>query len=456
MHTRKSETRPVAAGSALLIALIFVALFACMAVALAVVSESNLAICRNRRDIQQAQNLTETGLYMVQRELGGLEVSGADAAAVHGCLANYFQVAWASIKTTSSGGVTADAEGVTFPPILVPGPGGQFGTITLTMQADGGVEEGTTITVASTGRFNDATRTAYYDFRVDSGYRLLNDFGVVSRSPITMGGGALIDGANDDAEASLFSSSSSQTHAIEMAGQTQITGDAAVSAEGCEVYKGPNATIGGDIGNGVPDYSWPDVDTAHFEQYVETVYSGESTETDGTYTNIRIPPNTNPTFNGNTQLYGVVYIESPNVVTFEGNATICGVVVCEEPTIENLSRNQVNFTGGLVASGVEYLPDEPRFDGLRNETGTFLLAPGYAANFAGNFTTINGTVVASQFGFAGTASGIIRGNLMNLSDTALTLEGDAHLTIDKSEATGHPAGILPRYALICISGSYRE
>ncbi len=443
-------------GSALLISMIFAALFACMAVALAVVSESNLAICRNRVETQQAENLVETGLLLVQREMGGLEVTGDTATALHADLADHFRTAWAHVDMLDADAITSDADGVVFPPVSVAGPDGRTGTIALTVKAEGGVQDQPCVTVTSTGQFGGAVRTAYYDFQVGSGYRLLRDYGVASRSPIEMGGDSIIDGANNDKEGSLFSCSDAQSRAIELTGLAQATGSAAVSADGCEVYKGPSATIGGDIDNDAPAHTWPGFDTAHFEQYVETVYDGEATVEDGTYVNVRIPPGTNPTFNGNTQLYGVVYIESPNTVTFNGNANICGVVVCEEPAVQNFADNQLNFSGTLTASGVEYLPDEPRFDGLRNERGTFLLAPGYAASFAGNFTTVNGSIVASQVNFAGTASGTVRGNVLNLADSAFTLQDAAHLTIDKSNVPDQPAGIVPRYALLCISGSYRQ
>ncbi|MFO8014920.1 MAG: pilus assembly PilX N-terminal domain-containing protein [Phycisphaerae bacterium] len=456
MATGLMHQRGARRGSALFVAMIFAAIFTCMAVALAVVSESNLAICRNRLDVQQASNLVETGLLLVQREMGGLEVSGSDATALHADLADHFRTAWADAAMLDASQITSDAGGVVFPPISVLGPDGRTGTIDLTIVADGGVEDASCVTVTATGQYGGAVRKAYYDFHVGSGYQLLRDFGVASRSPITLGGDAVIDGANNDKEGSLFSCSEAQSRAIELTDLSQITGNAAVSADGCEVYKGPSATIGGEIQNDAPEHPWPEIDTAQFEQYVETVYDGDGDEQDATYVNVRIPPGTNPTFNGNTQLYGVVYIESPNTVTFNDTASVCGIVVCEEPAVENFADNQIHFNGTLTASGVEYLPGDSRFDGLRDKQGAFLLAPGYAATFAGNFSTVNGFVAAGRLDFTTTASGTVRGNVLNLSDSALTLQGDAHVTIDKSNATEQPAGIVPRYALLCISGSYRE
>ncbi|MFO8014921.1 MAG: pilus assembly PilX N-terminal domain-containing protein [Phycisphaerae bacterium] len=452
--------RTVGRGSALLITLIFVALFACMAVALAVAAESNLAISRNRLDIQQARNLTETGLLLVQREMGGLEVTGADATAVHACLADHFSTAWSDAAMLDAADIAADTAGVTFPPLTVPGRDGRTGTITLTMQADAGVQDSATITVTSTGRFNDATRTAYYDFYVRSGYRIFSDYGVASKSPIEVGGGAVVDGANNDGEGSLYSSSDSGTYGIEVTGTSQITGDAAVSGDGVLIDKGNNATIGGDQVTDAPDQDWPTPDPTHFAQYVESTYMGLSTSGgDGdepeSLSNIRIPAGTNPNFS-DVNLYGVVYVESPNTVTFNGNTNLCGMVVCEEPTVENYNSNKLTFNGNLTASGVEYLPDDPRYDGIRSEKGTFLLAPGFFAKFNGNFTTIQGYLAAGKMKFSGNAAGTVEGGILNLSDTSLEIGGGAHLTIDKVNAEQHPAGFARRYSLICASGSYRE
>ena len=100
--------------------------------------------------------------------------------------------------------------------------------------------------------------------------------------------------------------------------------------------------------------------------------------------------------------------------------------------------------------------EQQRFDGLREQTGTFLLAPGYRAKFAGNFSTINGMIVASQFQFSGNAAGTVRGNILNLSDSSFMLTGNAHLTIDKAHASDCPAGLERKYSLVCVTGSYRE
>ena len=88
----KSRERP--GGIALLVTMIFVVLFACVAVALVTLADTNMTIGRNRLQINQAAALADIGLFLAQCELGGLPVSGQDAASVHDEIADHFRAAW--------------------------------------------------------------------------------------------------------------------------------------------------------------------------------------------------------------------------------------------------------------------------------------------------------------------------------------------------------------------------
>src|ERR1051325_2477999 len=79
------------------------------------------------------------------------------------------------------------------------------------------------------------------------------------------------------------------------------------------------------VHKGVDEPEFPTVDTSMFIPYATNLY----TPGKGTYSNIRIPPNTNPSFNGGAVLKGVIYIQQPNQVTFNGNASIQGVIVTD-------------------------------------------------------------------------------------------------------------------------------
>ncbi len=447
-----ANSRATPRGIAILIAIIFVAMFACMAVALAIMADSNAVISRNRLQINQCSSLAETGLLLAQRELGGLSISGETAASVHEEIADHFRTAWLGSTMVDAAAITADAGGVVLPPIWLAHPDGRSGAVELVITADGGAHETVGIVIQSTGRFAGAVRTVYYDLGVEN--TMFNAYGIVAKSKIVMTDNATIQGANNDREGSILSATTSATGAIDMSGSASISGDAAATNPDADIRTSDDANVGGDKIAGAPEPLWPTVQTADFEQYVEEVVVGDVSET--TLHNIRIPAGTNPTFSGNVNLYGVVYIESPNIVTFAGNTNLCGIVVAEEPAAENLEINQILFTGNLSASGVQNLPAESRYDGLRDETGSFLLAPGYAADFSANFSTIGGCMVAGKFVFRGNAAGTIGGTIINLNDSAVELKGNANLMIDKSAANPHPAGLTEAYALVCLRGSYRE
>jgi len=462
MANRHRCGRATARGAALLIALIFLVLFASMAVAIAASSGINLTIARNRVATHQAAALAETGLLLLQQNLGGMTVPATpDAEDLHEAIASHLVTAWDASSMLNTADIWSDAEGVHFPMLSVVRDDGQAGTIELEFIADGGVLTQPTIAVESTGRFGDAVRTVRYQMTAEGGAYTLGRYGIAGRSRIQMSGNARIQGANEDSEGSILSATYSQTRAVKLRGNVRISGDVAVCNPSGQIKKTGHVRIEGDEIIGASEPTWPEVDPSIFEPYVESTLTSRTsrhgrTSRNRTYVNIRIPAGTNPTFDGNTTLKGVIYIESPNVVTFSGNTSIQGVVVAEKPEVDNLRSNQIRFLGNISASGVESLPSNPRFDGLRDLTGSFLLAEGYAAKFTRNFRTIAGSMVASKFDFTGNAGGTIRGGIIGMTDSDFKMTGRARLTIDKENAYSQPAGLKAPYILVCVPGSYEE
>jgi len=455
ISTQPIRGRAKAKGAAFLVTIIFVMLFACMAVALATTSNMNLLVARNRLESNQAAILVETGLFLAQKELGGIEVSGDSPEALHAAMASHLRDTLIYSNAIDAGAIRSDAEAVTFPPVTLTRSDGRTGTIDLAISADGGVRDNPTIQIAATGRFGNAVRTAYYNLAVEAGAGgIFGDFGLVSKSPITIRNNARIQGANNDAEGSIFSSSNSR-YAIDMRNNARVSGDAGVTGTDGSIRLRNRARIDGDKVYEADEPDWPDIDTSGFEQYVENIVTGDVTGNQ-VLKNIRIPAGTDPTFDGNIQIYGIVYIESPNKVTFKGNTNIVGMIVTEEPPVENLSRNRIDFRGNTTVSGVENLPDDARYDGIRDQTGTFMLAPGFQATFKKNFNTISGSMAAGQLIFKNNAQGTIRGGLLNLSDAPVEIRNNARLTIDRQNADPSPVGFGSGYSLICVAGSYRD
>jgi len=448
--------RPVLIGAALMITIIFLALFASLALALSAAADTNLTLARNRIETQRARALAETGLSLVQRQLGGMEL---DADAVNGgadelleAVASHLEQAFGDSSMVDAGDIASDP--VSFTANVDLGDG-LAGAVDITIVTDGGACDEPTIAVECTGRFGRARRTVRYELTVQGGNYTLGPDAIASQSYIRLLGNSRISGVNDDSEGSILSATYSRTNAVQLVGNTRVSGDVAVCNPDGRIVGLGHTHIGGEAVIGAGEPAWPEVDPGVFEPYVEGNLSG-STIGNRTFTNVRIPAGTNPTFIGNTRFNGVVYVESPNRVTFLGNTTVHGVIVCEPPETENLNANKILMLGNLSTAGVENLPDQPRYDGLRNLTGSFLLAEGFNAEFYGNFNTVNGSIVASRLRFLGNAVGVVRGGILNLDDSVVKMTGNTRLRFDKESAYGQPAGLKGSYLIVCRSGTYEE
>ena len=443
-------------GVALLVVLIFLALFTSLAVGLAASADMNAAVARNRFNINQAAALAETGVQLVQKHVGGLAVPATHSAAdLHQAIGQQLQTAWSGSSMVNASGITWNASRVTVPAITLARADTRSGTVDLVIAASGGALDNTTVTITSVGQFGNAARSVTYNLTVQRGHTVLTDYGIASKSPVVMTGDARLLGANDPSEGSILSATYSVTNAVQMTGNDYVSGNVDVVNPDGRISKTGNCIIAGQQRVGVVEPEWPQVDQSVFTPYATNVQSSGGSA-NYTLSNIRIPPNTNPTFSGNVTITGVCYIQSPNKVQFSGNCNITGVIICETPAIDNLNNNYVKFTGNVTTSGVENLPAGSQYDGLRDLTGSFLLAPGFSAQFSGNFSTINGCLVASEFKFTGDANGRIKGGCVNLRDSTFQMTGNANLTIDKNGAVENPAGLVSSYRLVCISGSYVE
>jgi hypothetical protein len=184
---------------------------------------------------------------------------------------------------------------------------------------------------------------------------------------------------------------------------------------------------------------------------------GPTESTSGaSYENLWIPANRNPSFSGNMNLKGVIYIETPNVVSFSGNLNITGIIVTDGSSTDNSGTSQINFTGNVTCHPIHNLEHVAKFEGLHSQTGTFLLAPGFKASFGGNFGTLAGAIAANGLRFYGNAGGIVNGSIINYSDAPLELTGNSDLQFNRSGLTEIPAGFVPSTVMQYDPSSYAE
>jgi len=289
------------------------------------------------------------------------------------------------------------------------------------------------------------------------------NFGVASKGKIAMNGNVSITGTKGhEYMGSVLSAWLDDPNALTMIGNSKISGHVSFVNAGALLSLSSNATIAGlhynDAGfdqvihKGVDPPEFPFVDTSLFAQYVPGPYdTGSSvirTSKPGgnSFKNIRIKAGANPSFSANTKIQGVMYIETPNKITFSGNTTIQGVIVVATDGDNNESldpiQNTISFTGNVSFNDVGSLPATSDFPAsLRRLTGALLLVPGFGASFGGNFNTIGGSIIASQLTFSGNAGGTVKGSIVNLNKTAVTLSGNSDIIIESQGTANYPPAI---------------
>ncbi|MHC4085194.1 MAG: pilus assembly PilX N-terminal domain-containing protein [Planctomycetota bacterium] len=443
-------------GAAFVISMIFVLVFSALAVSMATLCDSNLQIAENQRKGDFARASAESGIDIIRFWLSRFSVEGAteqhlvfneiaNPSSVHSLPYDLSSNAITNI-TTSYNGTT-----LTIPSVTLDSER-SFSAEIIQLDAD-------TLQMDVTGVYKTNTRTirANYDF----GVRLhtVFDYGVATKGPLHLAGNIELEGAKVKVESDVYIVSEYTNLALEIIGNSSIAGDVHISNPlGTADLQGGQASVGGEtlpgaldhIISGYGDIEFPVPNPEYFEHYVvEDINLAETT-----FTNVRIPPDTNPFFGGGVNIYGVVFIETPNVVTFSANVNITGIIVGDGEVTDDSGTNRIDFLGTVNSNPVTALPES--FGELREETGTFLMAPGFSLSFQGDFETINGAIAANGIEFSGNAGGRIDGSVLNYSDTPMDLSGNNALIFNRYADTEIPAGFEPEIVLKYVLESYSE
>jgi hypothetical protein len=274
-------------------------------------------------------------------------------------------------------------------------------------------------------------------------------------------------GVNISVESSVYIESAESVLALSIIGNSHIAGDVSIVNPLAAVdLQGGKAGIGGESGQdaienhvrfGVPPSEFPEPTPGYFESFVTNVVdSNTNTTADAVLENVKILAGTNPTFTGRVTLKGVVFVETPNVVVFAGSADVIGIIVGDGDISDDSAANRIEFRGDVSSRPVTDLPQTPQFAAIRNETGTFAVAPGFHLAFGGSFATLNGAIAANGIQFFGNAGGIINGSIINYSDKDMILTGNSDLYFNRSGLTEVPAGFVPEIILQYDPASYTE
>ena len=446
-------------GSVLVLSLIFIAMFSALAAAMATFSGANVQVAENLRKADGTRACAESGLEVLRYWISKVDMSGKITPSEQfNHLATTLQNDLNTAQITNIS-LTVSPQTITVSDVpLLSSSGQSFWAVLTRIDANN-------VQLDVTGHYGSLTRTLRTNFNFRATPNTVFEYGVVTKGPLSLQGSVDVTGVNINVESNAYIESLDSLLALSVGGSSEIAGNVKIVNPDAEVFLGSNASVGGDTGAaamehikiGVPPSSFPDMDPGIFQGYATTVLSASvQLNKAQTLTNIRIPPNMNPKFTAKATINGVLFIETPNVVEFAGGASVTGVIVTNGSQTDDSGAIQLKFTGTVDSHPVTSLPQEAQFDVLRSQTGTFIVAPGCAVSFSGNFGTLNGAIAANGVSFSGNAGGMICGSVINYANTPMTLGGNSDLLFNRSGLDQVPAGFVPQIVLQYDRSSYSE
>ncbi|MBN2592020.1 MAG: hypothetical protein JXA81_00830 [Sedimentisphaerales bacterium] len=447
-------------GIVLIISMIFIVIFSALAVSMASLSGTNVQIAENHRKANCARICAESGFDVIRYWLNRVSISGTTADDL-----KFSQIAYSLQDELTSENITnvttsCNSTVITIPNVTLDSSGQKSFNGTITKL------DNETLQIDITGVYGAISRTIRADYYLGERAHNVFDFGVATKGPLSLSGNIELEGVNVAVEASVYIESENSNLALSIIGNSQIAGDVSIVNPIANVdLQGGQAGIGGETGQdaidnhvsfGAPQTEFPQPDPGQFESYVTPLDPNIDTSSDATLENIRILANTNPNFTGQVTLKGIIYVETPNVVEFTGGTDITGIIVGDGNIEDNSGTNQIIFRGHVDSHPVSELPEEAQFNGLHDQTGTFVMAPGFHVSFGGSFNALCGAIAGNGVEFFGNAGGTINGSVINYSDEEMTLSGNSDLYFNRSGVTEMPAGFVPEIVLEYNPSSYDE
>ncbi len=460
------STRGQRHGGVFIVALLVIVIFSAVGAAVAAFAGIHVHLGDNLRKMGSTRSCAESGLEVMRYWLKKIAFTGTtdpeDRLAVTAARLQY-QLTAAGITNVAP---VCDGSTITIANVPLNSSRQQSFSAVLT-QADAN-----DMRVEITGHSGGISRTLASNFIFDHRKNSVFDHAVATKGRLVLSGSVDLIG-NVAIKSNAFIDTN-DAEALSLSGTAHISGDVKITASytAATVHvQGTKCGIGDGYGQaaaqppytqyGQPKLEFPEMYPGYFEDYVTNTLS-PTTDTSGTLVldNIRIPSRATPwAFTGQVTLRGVTYIEAPNVVTFAGSTTVIGVIVAAGDPADHSGTNSITFTGNLTSypmnDPTNGLPQQPQFAGIRNETGTFIVAPGFKADFEGPFTTVSGAIGANGIKFGGNSGGTINGSLINYSPTPMELGGKNDITFNRTD-TDVPAGFAQQVILTYDPSSYSE
>jgi hypothetical protein len=401
-----------------MLAMLYLVLFSALALGFYAATTTSNEVVANDKLIAGAQAAAESGMDFIRYQLSLVTIpSGTNAATLQSELYKDLQQ-----QLNTSANLGSNSIGTSGNVIQIPASS----TAYIPLDKNNNNSFRATITVWTgdivvkvEGRTSGGKISRYVQMDYEPGTHSTTsfNFAVASRGQVVMKKGSLGGTAGVDNSVAQVMSASQTGTAINMSGGT-VGGDLSIlDGAGVSVTGGTvnGSSITADIlANHVKvvnDPDFPDVDPTIYKKYATNSYVPKAK----TQSNIVIPPNTNPKFNANDIVQGIMYIQSPNQVTFNGNFKLQGFIVMEKGAAGDV--NTLSFSGNLTQSPV---PAGSTFDQVRAVSGVAILAPSAAISMSGSVDSfMRGSIITNTFSFAGSADiQIDQGTLMTLSPNA--------------------------------------
>ena len=443
-------------GAVLIISMIFVLIFSALAVSMATMSSTNVQLASNQHKVGSALASTESGLETMRFWLNNVQFPSSTPTS------NYFGTIVSNLQTDLSANsitnVTVYNNG-TIPPVPLDSATGQAFEGEILIDPN----NPDILQLSSIGGA-DITRTIRVQYDIQPYEYPVFDFGLATKGPVHFLGNPTVNGVNSNDEADIFIESNNNNLAMLVTGNCNFDGNINVGNSIANVSLMGGVQIAGDTGQtaidnhvniGAESPQFPDPDTQHFQQYATGSTIDSSTDITGgmTLTNVTIAAGTDPNFEGNIIIEGILYIEQPNVVTFERIVASNGMIVAEgDPNFAG-ANNSLSFLGNFATNPV---PAGVQFDAIRQEEGSSILAPAFSVAFSGNFSALSGVMAVSGVHFSGNVNAQIEGTILNYSDNPTIIEGNATLNFDRSANITVPAGFDTHRILTYNPASYEE
>lgn len=476
-------------GLSSVLAMLFLVLFATLAVGVVAATTMSAQISRNDNSLSQARASAEGGMQFIRYQLDSIQVppltpqSGLlSAVAVQlGTILNgtanmsFNDTPSTSAKTVQVSNNTITLCGTVYnSEIYVPSA-----TDWIVLDANAQTkfraiitQSGTNLVVTITGGGSNASITKGIELQYQQAQLAgaIFNYGVASKGEISSSAPLTVKGATDFTKGSVLVASadsiaiSNSGNGSSISGDLSYTNSAAVNSYGnmtVDGYSSTSANFSQHVHAGVAAPQFPTIDSSVFLPYVAgNIYSGSTSASNPPpFVNCILPAGGNYNFSGNITIQGVLYIMQPNKVSFSGPVTLQGAIVVDttNPPSGTDSTNQIKFSQTVTATGIDTLPSSSTFpDSERALTGSVILAPNFSVIGTNSFGTVSGSLIAGAWSFSNTFTANVYGSLIQLDDTPMKFTNTSTVTIQSTGTSYFPAGVTFGTKYVPLPGTYLE